>query len=217
MRAVAVALVLAGIPLLTGAVANADAKLDGNGLLARSAKLNRWPDGYTVALHFTVHVHRPLSIGFRATAITYFKAPDKQALVITRLPALTRLFSRNYARLDTIPAAWPGKYRVTTVTRDDGNATPTYHLDAVPTYAGDITHVTFDLLAIGLTPVGAAWFYRDGSSVRLRVTSERVGGYVLPQREELAIRMPRYVLDATADAGRYDLETPIPDGVFEER
>lgn len=215
MRAVALALAVAGIPLMAAAAGAVGTKLDGNELLARSAKLNHWPESYTVALHFTVHVHRPVSIRFGANALTYFKAPDKQALTITSLPrALGRLFSRNYSRLDTIPEAWPSKYRVTTVTLSSGEGAPAYHLDAVPTYAGDITHVTFDLLENELIPVGAVWFYRDGSSVRLRVTSERVGAYVLPRHEEVTIAMPRYVLEASADAGRYDFDTPIPDGVF---
>lgn len=218
MRAVALAVAIAGVPLLAAAAPASDVRLDGNVLLARAAQLNRWPGAYTVPLRFHVHLHRPVSIRFGANATTYFQAPDKQALTITSLPRMIgRLFSRNYAQLDTVPTAWPAKYRVTSVMRGEQNGVPAYHLDALPTYTGDISHVTFDLLATGLTPVGVTWFYHDGSSVRLRVTNERIGGYVLPQHEELAIAMPRYVLEATADVGPYAIGAPIPDGVFDQR
>jgi len=218
MRAVALAVAIAGMPLVAASVAANAPRLDGNELLARSAKLNRWPSAYAVPLHFTVHLHRPLPIRFGANATMYFKAPDQQALVIRSLSrATSRLFSRNYAKLDTIPQAWPAKYHVTSVTRVDLDGAPAYRLDATPTYVGDITHVTFDLLEAGLTPVGAAWFYRDGSRVRLKVTNQRVGGYVLPLHEELAVAMPRFDLDADCDTGHYDVDAPIDDNVFAEQ
>ena len=216
MRAVALAAALVAIPLVAASAAT-NAKLDGNELLARAVKLNRWPNAYSVPLHFTVHLHRPLPIRFGAAGTMYYKAPGQQALVITSLSrSVSRLFSRNYAQLDTIPQAWPAKYHVTAVTQVDHNGAPAYRLDSLPTYQGDITHVTFDLLEAGLVPVGAAWYYRDGSTVRLTVTNQRIGAYVLPQHEELQVAMPKYVLDADCDTGRYDLDAPIPDDAFTE-
>jgi len=217
MRAVALAAAIAGM-LIAASVSAAVPKLDGNELLARSAKLNRWPPTYAVPLHFTVHLHRPLPIRFGASATMYFKAPDQQALVITRLSrSASRLFSRNYAKLDTIPQAWPAKYRVIAVAHVDLDGASAYHLDTTPKYVGDITHVTFDLLEAGLTPVGASWFYRDGSTVRLKVTNQRVGGYVLPLHEELTVAMPKLGLDADCDTGHYDVDAPIDDDVFAEQ
>lgn len=216
MRAVALAAAIAAMPLVAVAPAT-NAKLDGNELLARAVKLNRWPVTYSVPMHFTVHLHRPLPIRFSAVGTMYYKAPVQQALVITSLPrSASRLFSRNYAQLDTIPQAWPGKYRVTSVARIDHDGVPGYRLDSIPSYQGDVTHVTFDLLEAGLVPVGAAWYYRDGSSVRLKVTNQRIGAYVLPQHEELQVEMPKYVLDADCDTGHYDLDAPIPDDTFTE-
>jgi hypothetical protein len=216
MRAVALAAGILVIPLFGASVA-ANAKVDGNELLARAAKLNRWPSAYSVPLHFTVHLHRPLPIRFGAAATMYYKAPDQQALVVTSLSrSASRLFSRNYSKLDTIPQAWPGKYHVTSVEHVDHGGAPAYRLDSLPTYQGDITHVTFDLLETGLVPVGATWYYRDGSTVRLAVTNQRVGAYVLPQHEELSVEMPKYRLDAECDTGHYDLDAPIPDDAFAE-
>lgn len=215
MRAVALAAAIVAMPLAAAPATNA--KLDGNELLARAVKLNRWPSAYAVPMHFTVHLHRPLPIPFRAAATMYYRAPDKQALVVTSLPrSASRLFSRNYAQLDTIPQAWPGKYRVTSVTRAERNGAPIYRLDATPAYQGDIAHVEFDLLENGLTPVAVDWSYRDGSYVRLSVTNVRVGQFVLPQHEELSVSMPKYVLDAECDTGQYDLDSPIPDDAFTE-
>ena len=214
MRAVALAAAMVAMPIVAAPAAT-NLKLDGNELLERAVRLNRWPNAYSVPLHFTVHLHKPLPIRFGAAATMYYKAPDQQALVVTSLTrSASRMFSRNYAKLDTIPQAWPAKYRVTSVVHVDHDGAPAYRLDALPMYAGDVTHVTLDFLEAGLVPVGAAWYYRDGSTVRLSVTNQRVGTYVLPQHEELQVAMPKYELDADCDTGSYDLDAPIPDDAF---
>ena len=189
--------------------------LNGDALLLRSAKLNPAPLSYSVPLHFVARLHRPISVRFRASAMTYFKAPDKQSLVITSLPKLIRRHINSYySDLDTIPQVWPAKYRVFSAIRTQVAGAATYHLDATPKTAGSITHVTFDLLVNGLSPVGAEWYFQDGSTVRLSIVNQRIGRYVLPQREDISIAMRGFSVDASCDPGTYAINAPIADAVF---
>jgi hypothetical protein len=197
--------------------ATSTAMPDGNVLLARCAKLNRPPNSYSVPLSFAVHLLRPFSVHFKANAIVYFESPDKQALVITSLPRMIgRLFSRSYAGVDTIPQKWSGRYHVFSTTLVDHDGAPAYLLDTTPTYVGEITHVTFELLENGLVPVGVEWFYNDGSTIRLTVVNARIDGYVLPQHEEISVVMRRYAVDARGDSGTYAINVPVDDSVFEK-
>jgi hypothetical protein len=188
---------------------------DGNLLLERCAKLNAPPNSYSVPVSFLVHVQRPFSVHFKADAMVYFEAPDKQALVITSLPRMvSRLFSRSYSGVDTIPQEWPRRYHVFSTMRVDHDGEPAYRLDAKPTYFGQIEHVTFDLLVDGLVPVDVEWFYQDGSTIRLTVVNAKVGAYNLPQHEEIAVAMRRYAVDAEGDSGDYALNIPVDESVF---
>jgi hypothetical protein len=190
--------------------------LDGNYLLARSAELNRQPGSYSVPLHFAVHLRRPLPLRFSANATTYFQAPNKQALIITSVPRiLRRFFGRNYVGLDTIPQTWPANYRVFSAKSAKHDGAAAYHLDAMPKTTGTISHVTFDLLVNGLSPVGVEWFYRDGSSIQITIENQRVERYSLPRSEQIRITMPRYALDAVCTTGPYVLDGPIASTIFE--
>jgi len=196
--------------------ASASHGLDGNRLLARSVAINRVPRSYAVPIQFAVRLHKPISFRFRTSATSYFKAPDKQALVLVRTSGLIgRLFKRKYLNLDTLPQAWPAEYDVRRVTLLRDRGVDVYHLDAVPKYTGDIERVTFDLVKDGLRPRAAAWYYKDGSTIRLRVVNQVIDGYVLPQRQEVSVSMPRLALDATGETGAYELDQPVPEDVFE--
>jgi hypothetical protein len=194
-------------------------KLDGNRLLALAARLNRPPATYAVPQHFEVRMRRPIGFRFHADAIAYFQAPDRQALVITSMPrVLRRMFVSSYGNLDTVAQNWPAHYRVFSAARRMAGGVPVFHLDAVPAAAGGtLTHVTFDLAVRGLVPLGVEWFFNDGSSIRLAVVNERVGGYALPRIEDITVSMPRLSLEAVGTAGAYSLDPVIPDGVFPAR
>jgi hypothetical protein len=206
---------LLGFVALAAAV-SAPAGLNGNHLLARSVAINRVPKTYAVPIRFAVRLHRPISIRFRTSATSYFKAPDRQALVLMHSAGLVgKLFNRKYPNLDTLPQAWPGEYDVHKVTPLEEDGVEVYRLDAVPKYTGDITRVTFDLVKDGLRPRAAAWYYKDGSTIRLTVVNQVVGGYVLPRREHVSVAMPHLALDATGEMGTYELDRPVPDDVFD--
>lgn len=191
--------------------------LDGNALLRESARRHPWPQTYSVPIHFNVKMHRPIPIGVGADAIAYFKQPDRQALVITSLPrVLARRVAGAYSNLDTVPQAWPLKYRVTRVESLSRNGERVYELHAVPNYAG-VRETVFDLLQRDLSPVSATWFFTDGSLASLTVRNGQVGRYALPLQEEIEVSMPRFELHASGQSGAYTIDSVLPDKVFASR
>jgi hypothetical protein len=145
----------------------------------------------------------------------YFRAPDKQALIITSLPRfIARRLEGSYRNIETVPQLWWTKYRVDRVREVEFNGQPAYELAATPTSGGDVDHAVFDLLRSDLSAVGVEWFFHDGSQVQLAVRNERLGAYLLPASEVLTVVMPRFSFDATGDTGTYTLDQPIPDSVF---
>jgi hypothetical protein len=187
------------------------AVLNGNALLARAVKLHPMPSTYAVPLNFTGRLIRPLPFGFRANATLYFQAPDKQMLVLTNAPrSLSNLLAQKYDSLDTIASRWPSEYRVTKVTRATSNGLDVYHLDTKPTYTSDIVRVTFDLLASDLSTVGITWIYKNGDTIRLGVTNEHVGTYLLPSAEHIEVTMHGLSVTADGTAGEYIIDAPPP-------
>jgi len=215
-RYILVVLAVTGLILATTLSATESA-LDGNALLRESARRYPWPQTYSVPMHFDVKVRRPIPIGVGADAIAYFKQPDRQALVITSLPrVLTRRVAGAYANLDTVPQAWPLKYRVTRVESVSRNGEAVYELHAVPNYNG-VRETIFDLLQRDLSAVGATWFFTDGSVASLTVRNGQVGRYLLPLKEQIDVRMPRFELRASGQNGSYAIDPALSDKVFASR
>lgn len=194
------------------------APLNGDALLARAAKLHPLPGSYAVPIAFAGRLRHPLPIGFHARAMLYFKAPDRQALVLVGVPhVIGHLFHRSYGDLDTIVQRWPIEYHVTSVTQTVVAGEAVYQLEATPKTPSDIAHVTFNLLQRDLTPVGAAWFYNDGEQIDLTVSNESVGRYTLPREENIAVTMHAFSVAADGTTGTYALNTPVPDALFADQ
>jgi len=192
----------------------AAAPLGGDAILARAGSATGLTS-YSVPVHFDVHMHRPLGISTGVEGIVYFKAPARAALVITKIPSiLGKLFKGSYS-LDLSPQTWPAKYTVTSVSQSQAEGTAVYVLRAVPKADPSVDHVTFTVTQADYTPVSVAWSYRDGSSISVTMQCRRVSGNALPQTESIAVNMPQFGLDATAQYGSYALNGPVPDSVFE--
>ena len=109
-----------------------------------------------------------------------------------------------------VPQTWPSKYIVTSVSQ----AGDTYSLQATPKNDPDVDHVVFGVTTSDYQPVSAHWYYKDGSSIDLRINNQQVQGYTVPQSEAISVAMPKYALDATATYGQYSINAPVDDSVF---
>jgi hypothetical protein len=193
---------------------SAAVSIDGNTLLREEGKLHPLPPGYSVRIDFSVHFHRPLPLSFPANANLFFRAPDRQALVITNVPGvIARRLEHAYNHIDVVPQDWYQRYNVISVTPVTYDRLPALELNSIPNFQG-VTHTILTLLRSDLSAVGAKWIFADGSTVQLTAQNAQIGGYLLPVHEDIAVDMPSFSLDAVGDQTQYVFNAAIPDAVF---
>jgi hypothetical protein len=210
--------VAAAVFLIAGIAAAAPhhggSPLNGDQELARAVSMPG-QQSYTVPVEFAVHMHEPINMRSTVEGSAYFQAPANSALIITHATGLLGAFFRGSYQLDLVPQAWPYTYHVTSAAQTVVNGSAVLQLQALPrAVAPDIARVIFSLDLSERGPVAAEWDYTNGSSIRLSYVNGRVGNYILPQRASVTVDMPNNKLDADATYGAYELNAPIPDGVF---
>ena len=191
------------------AIAALGAAPSGDEILAR-AGTSSGLTSYSVPVHFDVHMHKPIGIKSGVDGNAYFKAPAKAAVAITHIPGPLGGFFKGSYTLDMVPQTWPSKYTVTSVSQNGAN----YSLQATPKNDPSVDHVVFGVTASDYQPVSAHWYYKDGSSIDLKLTNQQVQGYTVPQTETISVAMPKYALDATATYGAYSINVLVDDSVF---
>ena len=186
----------------------------GDQILARAVAAPQLAS-YSVPVHLSVHVHKPIGVRSNVEATAYYRAPAQAALVITHATGLAGGFFKGAYKIDLVPQAWPQSYRVLSVSRGTIDGASVVILHALPrSNPGDVTNVTFTLAAPALQPIAAEWDYAGGSTIKLGFTNSRVGTYTLPQTATIAVDMPHDKLDADGTYGEYALNAPVSDNVF---
>jgi hypothetical protein len=170
---------------------------------------------YSVPVHMTVHVHKPIGIRTQVDATAYFRAPAQAALVITHASGLAGAFFKSAYKIDLVPQAWPSSYHVVSTAHAVAGGVPVIELTAEPrTAVNDLVQVVFTLSTPALQPIAAEWQYTGGSSIRLAFVNGRVGAYTLPQQATIEVNMPHDDLDASGTYSSYALNAPVPPDVF---
>jgi hypothetical protein len=188
----------------------------GDALLRRAATANGALQSFTVPVHFDVMIHKFISMRVGVDGTNFFRAPDEEALIVTKTPPLIGgAFRGNYTNLVTLPQVWPARYKVQRVRIIERDDQALFELFARPRAADDdVDHVIFDVTRNGCEPVAASWFYRDGSTIKVTIANAPVGEYMLPSSETIVVSMPGNHFEATAHYGQYDLNAAVPQSVF---
>ncbi|MGA7571027.1 MAG: hypothetical protein WCC70_06765 [Candidatus Aquilonibacter sp.] len=194
-------------------LAATSAPLDGDQILARAGAADGL-NSYSVPVHFDVHMRRPIGVRDGVDAIVYFKAPARAALTITKIPGIIGMFFRGIYAIDLAPQVWPAKYLVNSVSPGQAAGASAFVLHAVPKADPAVDHVEFTVAQANYAPIAAAWFYKDGSTIRVTMACQTTSNYNLVKNESIEVSMPHYRLDATAAYGAYALNAPVPDTVF---
>ena len=198
--------------LLVLAMGTARAAPTGDELLAQATSAPGIAS-YTVAVHFDVHLHRPIGTHSRVDGTIDYQAPAQAVLVIRKASGIVGMFFRGSYDLDLVPQSWPSHYHVVAVANAGEPGASTTTLTAMPRAGGeDLARVVFVLS--DREPLAAHWVYRNGSSIDLTFTNARVASAMLPHTATVAVNMPKYRLDATATYGRYAVNAPIDEAVF---
>lgn len=180
-----------------------DSDLTGDQVLSRAGAAERIA-GYSVPVHFDVHLLRPVRAKGGVEGVATFTAPARSALAITHAPGLIGIFFRGTYTIDIVPQAWPAKYHVSSVAIGDYNGAKVYVLQAQPMPAtAAIDGVTFQIAQADFAPLTAQWAYHNGSSIKLAFANQRVGNLTLPLAATISVAMPQYALDAAVRYGNY--------------
>ncbi len=177
---------------------------NGTEMLARAAA-DPGLASYSVPVHFDVHMRRPVGVRSGVDGVASFSEPAQASIAITHIPGPLGGFFKGSYTLDMVPQTWPGKYDVASVTETQANGSALYLLRAVPKNDPSVDHVVFGVTD-SYQPVSAQWYYKDGSSIELTISNQRVQGFVLPQSETISVNMPKYSFDATATYGQYSID-----------
>ena len=194
------------------ALLSADAP-DGNEILARAVG-DAGLTSYAVPVHFSVRMHRPISVRAGVDGMIYYKA-DRAALQITKMPGPLGQFFKSSYMLDLAPQTWPEKYTISSVSSSTSGASPIYVLTGTPKNDPSVDHIVSLVTQQPLAPIAFTWSYKDGSSIALTIANQTVQNFTLPATETISVSMPKYALDATAEYGTYALNVPVSDAVFQ--
>jgi predicted PurR-regulated permease PerM len=200
----AVLIVLLAVAGASAPVKAQDARLTGNQILARAARAD--VSGYSVPIHFDVHLRRPVGARSGVDGVATYTAPAQATLTITQVPGPIGLFFRGTYELDLVPQTWGSKYHVTAVSEDVLGGAKVYVLQVQPVPAStDIDRVIFQIAQADFAPLSALWHYRNGSSIQLTLVDQHLNSLVVPKTATISVAMPRYALDATATYGAYSV------------
>jgi hypothetical protein len=193
-------------------------------ILSRMAENTKGLTSYQVAFHVDMHVMKGFfSVRVPMDGMSYFKAPDKSMVKMTQVPSVAKDFTNIYGWVGT-PHTWPSIYDITLEpTSSSGiyELRGTYKANA-PTHvaldksAGStLDHVLLDVDARTFDPIRVSWFYKNGSTIVMNVTTQAVEGkYHLPQSESLDMNIPHQHADALVTYSTYQTNIAIPDSTF---
>jgi hypothetical protein len=139
----------------------------------------------------------------------YFKAPDRDALVMCTVPGIAKAFRNAYASLGT-PATWPGTYDIALVSAPAENGRGVYELRGTYKQQSNVDHILLEVDASTFDPVLVRWFYRNGATIVMSIQAGAVGPYRLPLTETLEITFPSYRGSAVVSYGNYATNVDIP-------
>jgi hypothetical protein len=196
---------------LTLAAAPAPGSLRANAVYE---KMVRWSAGIKSSIaDIEVHTHMrgfpPASFTFHGHS--YFKAPDKQAVVFDDVPGLMRGLVKDSPAIEPVPV-WPERYDVT-IAGDDGTTT-TFHL--VPKDSQSQVAAA-DVDVDDATGLVARYTFTNtnGSSVTTEQTYEPLGRHQVVASQVGHARGHGYNAEVTTTFSNYRFNVPVPDDVFE--
>jgi hypothetical protein len=179
-------------------------------VLARMTALNASLHSYTARVHFYIKLHSFITLPIRLSATYYFKRPDKALIVFDSVPKSAQTFKHFYATRGT-SESWPKLYGVAVL---GGAPAGTYLLGLTPKTESSLGHAVIAVDRHTYAEVHEDWFYRDGSTIKVDTQNGKVGGYLLPVRQEGDFDFPSYKAHVVADFESYTPNVDIPDSVF---
>ena len=181
-----------------------------NDLYKRMLALNGDLRSYKAAVHVDVALKSFPFLSPSLDGVSYYKQPDRQAVVFDTVPTLASQFKKVYPNVDP-PSRWPELYDVS-VAGDTGGAT-TFRL--VPKKSGRVAHLDVKVDDATATISAYTWTYTDGGSVAFEQTFKNVGRDYLIDKQSGHVDLPSYKADVVSNFSHYELNVALPNDVFD--
>ena len=183
-------------------------------ILAAMAANTTGLKSYQVPVNISGNVKKaPRSMLFAMHGTRYFQTPDRDALVMSTIPASAKAFRNIYASLGT-PSTWLGTYDIVLASAPAENARGVYELRGTYKRQSSVDHILLEVNATTFDPVVVRWFYRNGATIVMAIQEGAVGRYRLPITETLEITFPSYRGNAVVSYGGYATNVGIPATIF---
>ena len=183
-----------------------------NDLYKRMLALNGDLRSYKANVHVDVALKSFPFLSPSLDGVSYYKQPDRQAVVFDTVPALASQFKKVYPNVDP-PSRWPELYDVS-VASDAGGST-TFRL--VPKKSGRVAHLDVKVDDATATISAYAWSYTDGGSVAFEQTFKSVGRDYLIDKQTGHVDLPSYKADVASNFSHYELNVALPSDVFDDK
>jgi hypothetical protein len=177
-------------------------------VLARYTGRDASVQSYVVPVHIDVRVHKLLTFHFGLDGTQSFKRPAHLALDVQRIPPEGR---KLFAELGT-PLTWSQQYdlHLASGSMEHGPC----RLEGVPKGPSGIARMVVEVDGDPAVPLHAQWWTNDGSTVDMRITEDRTGGYEFPKHSEADLNISGTKIHASIDYGTYTVNEAIADAKF---
>lgn len=186
-------------------------------LLARMEALNTNLHTFTATLHAHVVMKTLPFLTANLVGAYYYQEPDKNRIVfISGMPLAMPLVGQQLDKLTAHiekPSQWRELYTVTIVA-DDGKST---RFKLVPRKPGNIDSIDAKADDTSALVTSMRWNYSNGGYAEVTNHYVRLDGDWVVEAQDGHVQEPGYVADITSTIDNYKLNTPLPDGIFENK
>jgi hypothetical protein len=168
---------------------------------------------YSVPITISGSVRNGLiSVHFTMIGTEYFKAPDREALRMTKVPKIASGFKNTIASIPP-SAAWPELYVMRVEGSQAYGSGRAFVLTGTPRKAGNVSSVTMLVDTSSYMLDAITYAYKNGSSLGFAM-QHGTNPYGLPAAAAVTAHFPEYRGTANIVYGTYATNVSLPDSVF---
>lgn len=155
-----------------------------------------------------------VSIPFKMSGTQYYQAPDEQALHLDNPPSYARGFGNTLSTVGT-PQTWLRDYTIAEPTTQPHGRHNAYVLIGTPKRESRVKTMTMWISATTYGIEQIIFSYTNGASLTIAFQRHHgVTDYHLPRSATVTAKFPSYSGTAHITYGDYQVNQPIPAGVF---
>jgi len=164
-----------------------------------------------IRVHTKLHGFPPLSFSVEGTV--YYRAPNKQKVIFTKLPPLIGGMVKDQPELPP-PMAWPSSFAISLITHEVGDS---WYLMRPKASDSPVVQLQVEVSNATGAPLRYIWENKDGSTIAMANSYTSVHGHLVVTSETGSAHGKLYRADVETQLSNYQFDITIPDQVFAQR